>query len=289
VTLPQHRSTTAALLQQCCRSVRCWQPLFRPQHCPCGCHHTHQQPVTTPATTRCVPSRTMQSADSSTHEALYPDLLHCVTLHAAAAACVQIMPAHVIASLHRELAAAAATSPAAAHAGQPQQPHPRRRTSAPATATTPPVAPAGSTAADAPTSSSGAPSGHSAAADGSSVQESQVPAVRAALRLARYSLARCGAVLGLMHRLASVPESFEMARATGLTLDQGRGRNRQDCYSLLMGTVLQGHSSTETLKCYGVWQGAGSCRCLVCAAFVQTAAAQCSGSSVSSYSNIVQL
>lgn len=44
--------------------------------------------------------------------------------------------------------------------------------------------------------------------------------MRAALRLARYSLARCGAVLGLMNRLASVPESFEMARATGLTLDQ---------------------------------------------------------------------
>lgn len=44
--------------------------------------------------------------------------------------------------------------------------------------------------------------------------------MRAALRLARYSLARCGAVLGLMNRLASVPESFEMARATGLTLNQ---------------------------------------------------------------------
>lgn len=50
--------------------------------------------------------------------------------------------------------------------------------------------------------------------------ESELPAVRAALRLARYSLARCRAVLGLMQRLASVPESFEMARATGLTLDQ---------------------------------------------------------------------
>ena len=46
--------------------------------------------------------------------------------------------------------------------------------------------------------------------------------MRAALRLARYGLARCGAVLGLMQRLASVPESFEMARATGLTLDQVR-------------------------------------------------------------------
>lgn len=51
----------------------------------------------------------------------------------------------------------------------------------------------------------------------------QLPAIRAALRLARYSLARCGAVLGLMQRLASVPESFEMARATGLTLDQVGG------------------------------------------------------------------
>lgn len=129
---------------------------------------------------------------------------------------LEIMPAHVIASLHRELAAAAATSPAAAPSGQPQQPHPRRSTPASATAT-PQAAPAGSTAAHSLISSSSAPSGHSTAAD---VQESQVPAVRAALRLARYSLARCGAVLGLMHRLASVPESFEMARATGLTLDQ---------------------------------------------------------------------
>jgi hypothetical protein len=55
----------------------------------------------------------------------------------------------------------------------------------------------------------------------------QLPGVRAAMRLARYSLARCGAVAALMTRLASIPEMFEMARATGLTLNQvGRPQQR---------------------------------------------------------------
>ncbi len=44
--------------------------------------------------------------------------------------------------------------------------------------------------------------------------------MRAALRLMRYGLARCDAVGALLLRLAGVPETFEMARATGLTLTQ---------------------------------------------------------------------
>jgi DNA polymerase delta subunit 1 len=55
------------------------------------------------------------------------------------------------------------------------------------------------------------------------VGENQLPGVRAGLRLARYSLGRCAAVADLMWRLATVPEVFEMARATGLTLEQVRG------------------------------------------------------------------
>lgn len=134
---------------------------------------------------------------------------------------MQIMPAHVIASLHRELTTASSAA-AAAQAGQPQQPRARARCSAPASTTaTPPADPAGSTASD--SAGSGAPLGCTAPG----VPEHLVPAVRAALRLVRYSLARCGAVLGLMDRLASVPESFEMARATGLTLDQVWGRSSQ--------------------------------------------------------------
>lgn len=152
-------------------------------------------------------------ADSSALKALCTLTLYhtvCTARHR----CMQIMPAHVIACLHRELATA---SPAAAQAGQPQQ-QPRARRSAPASATaaTPPPAAAGSTVSDS-AGSGAAPLGCSTAPV---VAEHLVPAVRAALRLARYSLARCGAVLGLMDRLASVPESFEMARATGLTLDQ---------------------------------------------------------------------
>lgn len=41
-----------------------------------------------------------------------------------------------------------------------------------------------------------------------------------ALRVARYALRRCDAVGSLLQRLATVPEMFEMARATGLTLGQ---------------------------------------------------------------------
>lgn len=52
------------------------------------------------------------------------------------------------------------------------------------------------------------------------VAPEQLAGVRAAMRLARYSLRRCAAVSALMERLASVPETFEMARATGLTLNQ---------------------------------------------------------------------
>jgi hypothetical protein len=55
--------------------------------------------------------------------------------------------------------------------------------------------------------------------------DDQLPGVRAGLRLARYSLGRCAAVTDLMARLATVPEVFEMARATGLTLEQvGKAR-----------------------------------------------------------------
>lgn len=41
-----------------------------------------------------------------------------------------------------------------------------------------------------------------------------------ACRLVAYALARVDAVLGLMERLATLPEAFEMARVTGLTLNQ---------------------------------------------------------------------
>lgn len=46
-------------------------------------------------------------------------------------------------------------------------------------------------------------------------------AVRCAgVRLATYSLARVDSVRALMARLATLPEAFEMARVTGLTLGQ---------------------------------------------------------------------
>jgi hypothetical protein len=41
-----------------------------------------------------------------------------------------------------------------------------------------------------------------------------------ALRIARYALRRGDAVASLLHRLATLPEMVEMARATGLTLQQ---------------------------------------------------------------------
>ena len=41
-----------------------------------------------------------------------------------------------------------------------------------------------------------------------------------AMRLARYALRRCDAIVSLLQRLATVPEMIEMARATGLTLGQ---------------------------------------------------------------------
>ena len=45
-----------------------------------------------------------------------------------------------------------------------------------------------------------------------------------AMRLARYALRRCDAIVSLLHRLATVPEMIEMARATGLTLGQASKR-----------------------------------------------------------------
>jgi DNA polymerase delta subunit 1 len=63
---------------------------------------------------------------------------------------------------------------------------------------------------------------NSASLNAAVVDEDQLPGVRAGLRLARYSLGRCAAVADLMGRLATVPEVFEMARATGLTLEQVR-------------------------------------------------------------------
>lgn len=44
-----------------------------------------------------------------------------------------------------------------------------------------------------------------------------------ASRLARYALRRCQVVCRLLHRLATLPEAIEMARAVGLTLGQVRG------------------------------------------------------------------
>ncbi|KAF6253905.1 hypothetical protein COO60DRAFT_1642829 [Scenedesmus sp. NREL 46B-D3] len=74
-------------------------------------------------------------------------------------------------------------------------------------------------AATAPAATATAAAAAAAAAD-ILVDDSQLPGVRAGLRLARYSLGRCGAVAELLGRLATVPEVFEMARATGLTLEQ---------------------------------------------------------------------
>lgn len=45
-----------------------------------------------------------------------------------------------------------------------------------------------------------------------------------AMRVARHALRRCDAVLCLLHRLATIPEMVESARATGLTLEQARRR-----------------------------------------------------------------
>ncbi|KAL4423537.1 hypothetical protein ABPG77_006560 [Micractinium sp. CCAP 211/92] len=54
--------------------------------------------------------------------------------------------------------------------------------------------------------------GSAAAAAASSAGEA------GAVRVARYALRRCDAVLCLLHRLATIPEMIESARATGLTL-----------------------------------------------------------------------
>lgn len=116
---------------------------------------------------------------------------------------LEVLPSHQLAALQQQLA----HTPAAAAAGRP-----RSFTD---------LAPAG------PAESSGAagntamgPVGGSQHSQDLVLSPDQVAGVRAGLRLARYSLRRCAAVSALMERLASVPESFEMARATGLTLNQ---------------------------------------------------------------------
>ncbi|KAI3433870.1 hypothetical protein D9Q98_003673 [Chlorella vulgaris] len=59
-----------------------------------------------------------------------------------------------------------------------------------------------------------------------------------ALRVARYALRRCDAVGSLLQRLATVPEMFEMARATGLTLGQAVNQAQMiRTYSLLLRTA----------------------------------------------------
>lgn len=51
------------------------------------------------------------------------------------------------------------------------------------------------------------------------------------MRVARYALRRCDAVLCLLHRLATIPEMIESARATGLTLVQvGRRGPGMQCW-----------------------------------------------------------
>lgn len=116
---------------------------------------------------------------------------------------LEVLPAHQLAALQLQLA----HTPPAGTAGW--------------MSTSSDLAPAG--AAESPgaecDTSAGA-SSHVQHLEGVVVSSVQVPGVRAGLRLARYSLRRCAAVSALMERLASVPESFEMARATGLTLNQ---------------------------------------------------------------------
>jgi DNA polymerase delta subunit 1 len=56
-----------------------------------------------------------------------------------------------------------------------------------------------------------------------------------AMRLARYALRRCDAVCSLLHRLATVPDTVEMARACGLTLRQAMYNGAmQRVHSLLL-------------------------------------------------------
>jgi len=55
---------------------------------------------------------------------------------------------------------------------------------------------------------------------GSSTQCHHLSAAAPEARLARYGMARSDAILHLLQQLATIPECFEMARATGLTLNQ---------------------------------------------------------------------
>lgn len=56
----------------------------------------------------------------------------------------------------------------------------------------------------------------------SNAELAETPRECTALRLARYAARRVGVVQALLHRLATIPETIEMARATGLTMGQVR-------------------------------------------------------------------
>lgn len=68
----------------------------------------------------------------------------------------------------------------------------------------------------------GLPEGGGGGGGGLAGEEDPAPDPRraAALRLARYTRRRAAAVWGLTARLATLPEALEMARATGLTVEQ---------------------------------------------------------------------
>ncbi|KAF8067421.1 POLD1 [Scenedesmus sp. PABB004] len=97
-------------------------------------------------------------------------------------ATLEVLPPHVLAGLQQQLAA------------------------------TPPPAEGGGTCA-------GAGAG-GASPDCAGVAPEQLPFVAAGLRLARHAVSRCAVVSRLLDRLASVADTYELARATGLTLNQ---------------------------------------------------------------------
>jgi hypothetical protein len=76
-----------------------------------------------------------------------------------------------------------------------------------------------------------------AAARGAALESSRA----AALRLARYARRRVAAVSSLAERLATLPECFEMARATGLTCGQVM-------YNAQVGAGQSGSQSTRGCK-----------------------------------------
>lgn len=69
-------------------------------------------------------------------------------------------------------------------------------------------------------SSSSGSGGSSSSALAGEEGSAQQAAAAAALRLAQYSLRRVAAVASLVERLATIPETYEISRATGLTIDQ---------------------------------------------------------------------